>query len=203
MFDRGLEKTLIFKHSSRMRSLTLKSAPVFALLGLVVFASGAAAQIGRTKGPIDITADKLEVVDAQKVALWSGAVEARQDGNTMRSDRMTVQFSGAKGPSSGSAMGKDWGEIRSLVAEGRVFFITPAEVARGERAVYDVTLDQIRMTGGVVVTRGQNVLKGDTLLIDVKSGRSTFDSSAKGRSAPTRVRGVFYPEKKAETPAGN
>ncbi len=170
------------------------------LLGL---AAPAQAQIGRSRGPIDISADKLDVQDAQKTALWTGSVEARQDSNTLRADRMTVYFAGPKTGANGQ-MGKDWGEIQRMIAEGRVFFITPQEVARGERAVYDITTDRITMTGGVVVTRGQNVLKGSTLLIDVKSGHSTFDGEGKGKSAPSRVRGVFYPNSKpAAAPTGN
>ncbi len=179
---------------------TLKTTLAIAVLAL--FATGALAQIGRTKGPIDIAADRLEVVDAQKTAIWSGAVEARQDGNTMRADVMTVNFSGNGTSAASGAMGRNWGDIKSLVANGRVFFISPGEVARGNSAVYDMGSDRITITGDVVVTRGQNVLKGDTLLIDVKSGRSTLDSTTKGKSAPKRVRGVFYTDPKAApTPA--
>ena len=183
-----------FSLSGCMKISTLIASAALACL----LACPAHAQIGRTKGPIDIAADRLEVVDAQKMAIWSGAVEARQDGNTLRADTMTVHFAGSGNSAASGAMGRNWGDIRQMVANGRVFFITPAEVARGNHAVYDMASDRITMTGDIVVTRGQNVLKGDTLFIDVKSGRSTLDSSTKGKSAPKRVRGVFYPDKKSE-----
>jgi lipopolysaccharide export system protein LptA len=55
--------------------------------------------------------------------------------------------------------------------------------------------DQITLTGGVVVTRGLNVIKGDTLIIEVSTGKTTISSNTGpgGKPKTERVRGVFQP----------
>jgi lipopolysaccharide export system protein LptA len=50
------------------------------------------------------------------------------------------------------------------------------------------------MTGDVIVAQGDSVVKGDKLIIEVKTGHATMVSAAQGRGAPNRVRGVFYPD---------
>lgn len=153
------------------------------------------AQIGKASdGPIDISADRLEVIDQNREALWIGNVEAKQGQNTLRSDRMTVKFTKTQASAQSDTPGEGWGEINTLYATGRVFFITPQEVARGEAGEYQAKDDRIILTGNVVVTRGQNVLKGDKLIVDVATGKSVLESNEKGRKADERVRGVFYPK---------
>ena len=159
--------------------------------------TGARAQIAGGGGPIDVTADELEMFDAQKLAVWRGKVEALQGPNRMLADQLNVYFSGRTGapaPNANgqSSVGRNWGEVQRLVADGNVFFISPQQTARGLRAVYEVAPDTITMTGDVVIVTGENVVKGDKLVIQVKTGHATIVSDAKGRNQPERVRGVFY-----------
>jgi lipopolysaccharide export system protein LptA len=84
------------------------------------------------------------------------------------------------------------GNIKQMIAEGHAFYVTQNETARGERMVYDAEPDTITLTGGVVVVQGKNVLRGDKMVIDRKSGQTTMVSDATGRNTPGRVRGVFY-----------
>jgi lipopolysaccharide export system protein LptA len=181
-----------------------------ASLGATVLAGGAAdAQLapGNSNAPTDITADGLEVIDAQHLAIYRGNVEAVQDGHRMVSDVLNVYFedtgSGAKAapakpktvtPATGgvAAAGSSWGSIRQLVADGHVFFVSTNQTARGDHAVYDVTPDTITMTGDVVMVQGDNVIKGDKVVIQVKTGHADVISNVVGRNKPDRVRGVFY-----------
>ena len=182
---------------TRMAKLTA----VAALCGLGLAWGAADAQIAPGNGPIDVTADQLEMVDAQHLAIWKGNVEAVQNGNRLVSDVMNVYFSGkgassakpAPKPAGGAAsVGQDWGAVRQLVADGHVFFVSTTQTARGNHAVYDVVPDTITMTGDVVVVQGDNVIKGDKLVIQVKTGHADVISNTTGRSKPERVRGVFY-----------
>ena len=63
-------------------------------------------------------------------------------------------------------------------------------VVRGDKAVYTRADDTLVVTGDVVLTQGQNVLKGSRLVVYVGAGRATMDQG------PGRVRGVFYPDNK-------
>jgi lipopolysaccharide export system protein LptA len=173
------------------------------LAGVALTAADARAQLASGKGPIDVTADQLEMVDAQHLAIWRGNVEALQNGNRLVSDVLNVYFSGKAAPGTApppppaaagapGGMGADWGDVQRLVADGHVFYVSSDQTARGEHAVYEAAPDVITMTGDVVLVQGKNVTKGDTLVIDVKTNHAVLTSIAQGRNRPERVRGVFY-----------
>ena len=54
------------------------------------FAAPALAQIGTQGGPMDITAEHLEVFDTERRAVFSGDVDAAQGDANLRSDRLEV-----------------------------------------------------------------------------------------------------------------
>lgn len=159
--------------------------------------------VGDSNAPIDITANNLELIDAQRVQIWRGAVEAVQGQNRLRTTELRVFHApkaGGQPSSGGNAQLGDWGEARRMLAQGDVYFVTPDTVARGTTGDYDLVRDVITISGNVILTRGENVLRGDRLVIDVASGRSTMESNTPGRGNQ-RVRGVFYPEQRAAQPA--
>ena len=168
----------------------------------VLFGGATSAQFAPGGGPIDITADELELVDAQHLAIWRGDVEALQGRNRMRADVLNIYFSGEPSAASAStgAPGRNWGKVQKVVSEGNVFFISPSQTARGDHGLYDLASNSITITGDVIVSQGQSVVHGDKMIIDVKTGHATMASNAKGRGVPGRVRGIFYPN--GSTPAG-
>lgn len=162
------------------------------LLALVVmvFAAPAFAQgvLGGMdpKQPIEIDADKLDVFQAQNKAVFEGEVVAKQGTVTLSSDKMTVFYAGdAKARAAGN------NSIKTIEAEGNVFIKTPQETAQGSKGVYDVQKNVLDLTGDVVLTRGQNVLKGSSVNFDMTSGRSTVASTG---SQGGRVKGLFVPQ---------
>ena len=50
------------------------------------------------------------------------------------------------------------------------------QVVTGETAVFDTRTNLITMLGGVVLTQGKNVLRGDRLLVDMTTGVSRVES---------------------------
>jgi len=173
------------------------------LCASLTVAGPAAAQFSAGGGPIDLTADQLELVDAQRLAVWRGAVEALQGRNRMHADELRIFFSegSADAKSSSAAPGRNWGKVKRMEAEGHVFFVSPTQTARGDHGLYELGPDTITITGDVIVASGQSVVHGDKLVIDVKTNRATMVSSAKGRGAQSRVRGIFYPNE-SSTPQG-
>ena len=177
-----------------------------ALAAALALAAVARAQLAPGGGPTDVTADQLEMVDAQHLAIWRGNVEAVQNGNRLVSDVLNVYFAGKAAPPAGAkpapaapkpgggpaGVGSDWGPVQRMVAEGHVYFVGQNQTARGEHAVYELEPDTITMTGDVVMVQGDNVVKGDKLVIQVKTGHADVVSDATGRNKPERVRGVFY-----------
>ncbi len=160
------------------------------------------------KGPIDVTGNKAERYDDKHLTIWHGGaggpVEVVQNGARLVCDTLYVySYAPGEGPGApakappvaktADAVGDTTtGSIKQLVAEGHVFYVTQNETARGEHGVYDAEPDTITMTGAVVVVQGKNVLRGDKMVIDRKTGQTTMVSDASGRNNPNRVRGVFY-----------
>lgn len=163
-----------------------------AALVAAAVAMTAQAQIAPGGGPIDITADSLEVNEGQRTQVWKGKVEALQGQNRLRADTLTVYHAGSGGGArTGTSPGPSMGDIDRLEARGNVYFVSPTQVVRGDQAIYTQSTDTLVVTGDVILTQGENVLKGSRLVVNVGAGRATMD-----QGSGSRVRGVFYPEKK-------
>jgi lipopolysaccharide export system protein LptA len=75
--------------------------------------------------------------------------------------------------------------IKKLVASGNVVVTQKDQVVTGETAVFDTKTNLVTMLGGVVLTQGKNVLRGDRLLVDMTTGVSRVESDS------GRVQGLF------------
>jgi lipopolysaccharide export system protein LptA len=147
-----------------------------------------------TSLPIEITADILEVVQDQRIAIFTGNVDAVQGDMVLSADQLRVHY-GDAGDAAPAAPGT--GSIRRIEAEGNVFLSSPRETAQGTAGVYDVASNRVTMAGAVVLTREDNVIRGERLEIDLVSGRSQIFAavpSTEGGTPPQRVRALFVPE---------
>lgn len=126
--------------------------------------------------PIEITADALEVRQAESRAIFSGSVVAGQGALRLTADTLDVWYAQAEGGG---------GDIDRLRAEGDVFLTSGAESARGAWAEYKVSSGMITMGGGVVLAQGENAIRGERLVVDLTSGQ--------GRVEGGRVQSVFNP----------
>ncbi len=169
-----------------------------ALLALVLGAgvTGAAAQEAvlldhDTSQPIEITADTLEFQRDQGVAIFSGAVNAIQGDMVLRADILRVHYRAGEESNAGFS-----GAISRIDAQGSVFFSTLAETAKGDSGVYDVRNGTITLIGAVVLTRGDNVLTGNRLELNLATGSSRLYSD--GADGEGRVHGLFVPVEGAE-----
>ena len=133
-----------------------------------------------TSLPIEITADSLEVTQKERLAVFRGNVDAVQGRMKLTASEIRVRYRSGSG-------GESVGAISRIDATGGVRFATPSETAEGDTGVYDVDARRITLTGSVVLTRGDNVLRGEKLTLDLATGRSRIESSE-------RVRGLFQPK---------
>ena len=168
----------------------------------------ATAQMAQGSGPIDLSANSLELVDAQHLAVWRGDVDAVRGTNRLRSDILNIYFNGKPGEDSasassqGAAPGRNWGKVDHMVAEGHVYYVSPTQNARSDHAVYEMAPDTITMTGDVIVVQGQSVIHGEKLIIDVRSGHATMAAAEDSRAPSGRVRAVIYPNEADKGGAG-
>ncbi len=179
--------------------------------------------------PIDIESDLLTVHDAKKYATFSGNVKAVQGSTTLRAkeldvhyvggtEKLTGQNSGTATPAAsqtpapaatGGAAAQTTGtgaQISKIEARGEVVITSEDDqTTTSDWALYDVPAQLVTVGGNVVLTQGQNVLKGDRLVIDLKTGESRFENTG-NTAAGGRIRALFMPKQEgaagAAKPAG-
>ena len=169
--------------------MTFRFLPALMLLAAMVFAANANAQQGTahdTELPIEIAADALEVQQDKQIAVFSGNVDAQQGIIKLRADRIWVHYQGDAAEDAARAISK-------IDAEGKVFFSSGTETAEGDQGTYNVDNGVITLTGEVVLTQGNNVIKGNRLVFDLTTGQSTMDGDKSGGDG--RVRGLFVPRR--------
>jgi len=176
----------------------------------VLCAPGALAQPAQSKGPpnalqgfsqnrdepVHIEAATLEVRDKEKLATFSGNVRVKQGDTSMRSKSLLVFYEqpgdGKGGKPMPAATPGPGGEqkIKRLEARGSVVVTQKDQTATGELGIFDMQTNTVTLTGGVVMTQGQNVLRGERLVVDLSSGVSRVES---GKNGQGRVQGLFMP----------
>jgi lipopolysaccharide export system protein LptA len=151
--------------------------------------------------PIKIEAATLEMRDKKKEATFAGNVKVVQGDTTMTSKTLVVFYESSSTPAVATAAGSKSGKsapiqsatpgpggassIKRLEARGSVVVTQKDQVVTGETAVFDTKSNLVTMLGGVVLTQGKNVLRGDRLMVDLTTGVSRVESDS------GRVQGLF------------
>jgi lipopolysaccharide export system protein LptA len=161
--------------------------------------------------PVHIEAATLVVRDKDKVATFSGDVKVVQGDTTMKSKSLVVFYeqdaeadktgTAAKPPAKNmqAATPGPGGEqkIKRLEAHGNVVVLQKDQTATGELGIFDMKTNTVTMTNNVVMTQGQNVLRGEKLIVDLTTGVSRVES---GKNGQGRVQGLFLPGSAPNTP---
>ncbi len=151
--------------------------------------------------PIQIEAATLEMRDKKKEATFSGNVKVVQGDTTLTSKTLVVFYDATPTPAAAPAANSKAAKsapiqsstpgpggsssIRRLEAKGNVVVTQKDQVVTGETAVFDTRSNLITMLGGIVLTQGKNVLRGDRLMVDMTTGVSRVESDS------GRVQGLF------------
>ena len=129
---------------------------------------------------LDISAERLEMKQKEGRAVFKGSVNVKQGRLTLTSDTLTVFYQtdgGLENPS-----------ISRLDAEGNVTMTSETESLSGSWGIYDVDRRLLTFGGNVVLTQGDNTLRGERLEFDLVSGLAKLDGEINGDG---RVRGKF------------
>lgn len=157
-----------------------------------MFAAPAGAQLSSEGGPIRVNADNSSVYERQRRVLVVGNVDIIQGTARLRADEVTLTYSGTSSSGGGGqqGIGRGFGAIETMSADGNVFYITPELKARGDQGTYVAAQDTITMTGDVVLIRGEDVARGCELVLEVDAGRSTL----RGCGDDGRVQMLIVPD---------
>ena len=129
--------------------------------------------------PVRIQAASLEVRNKDKVATFSGDVHVTQGDTNLRCKILMVFYEDdptrnampAAQPGPGGQQ-----RIRRMEGRGGVVVTQKDQVATGDAGEFDMHTNTVTLTGNVVVTRGQDVLRGQRLVVDLTNGVSRVDS---------------------------
>lgn len=134
--------------------------------------------------PINIAADSFQADLNAKSLTYTGNVLVVQGDTKLRANQVHVATLN--------------GKADKITASGKVVVDSPASgTATGDNGVYSVGPRVVVMTGNVVLKKGNNVLKGAQLTVNLNTGLATVGGGAKapGVQGTTggRVQGVFTP----------
>ncbi len=144
-------------------------------------------------GPIDVTAKRLEVLDAAKTANFTGAVIARQAGMTLTTDQLEIGYTGGgTNPLAAATSGGSAQNIRSATAIRNVVIVTAdGRKATADKSIFDQQANSMTLLGAVVLSQAGSVLHADKVVADL-AGRQTHVTAA------NRVTGHFIATAKPE-----
>jgi len=196
------------RFSSSIRLLAAASALL--TLGLFAAAAPSRAQSSATTQPsglklsgdkpIQIESDKLEVHQAESVAVFTGNVNVVQDPTVLKAGKMTVYY--VKDPSGAAKAGTQAAgaamtgsaNIDHLEIEDKVYIKSDNQVATGDRGTFDMKTEVLVLSGSkVVLSQGDNVLVGCRLTVQMKTGLAQVDACG------GRVMMSITPPAKADT----
>lgn len=160
--------------------------------------------------PIQIDAARLEVRDKSKIATFFGDAKADvkvvQGDTTMRSKTLEVYYEQDNAPSAGGKPAKaatpgpgGSSQIKRLIAIGSVIVTQKDQTVTGAKGEFDMKTNTIVMTGtkggeGVTMTQGDNVLRGERLVVDMTTGVSRVEGG--------RVQGLFKSNSQSQPSSG-
>ena len=131
--------------------------------------------------PVKINAAALEVRDKDKAATFSGDVRAVQGDTELRCKTLTVHYdeeqrsTGMKAAEPGPA-GQQ--QIRRIEAKGGVVVTQKDQTTNGDSVVFEMRANIVTLIGNVVLTRGQDILRGHKLVVDLTNGTSKIESGS-------------------------
>lgn len=128
--------------------------------------------------PVEVLSDSLKVNQESGKAVFSGDVRVNQGTMHMQAAEVEVIYDP-----------KDRSKISTLHATGGVTLVSSTEAAEAQEAVYDVVAGTVVMTGNVLLTQGENVMSGNKLNVDLRTGTGQMDGRVRTLLKPATKTG--------------
>ena len=161
--------------------MTTRLAAFFGAAFVLLSAATPHAQTAKAPVPVDISANEMEILDAEKKAIFKGAVDATRGTTRLRSDTLTVTYAEVKQPD-----GSMKTDATDLDARGNVTINTPRETITGDWAKFNPQTNKLVVGGAVKLVQGATVLSGNELRADLNTDKIQMVGG--------RVKGSFLPE---------
>ncbi len=117
--------------------------------------------------PVEVTADTLDVNQADGSAEFAGNVRVGQGEMRLSADRVQVIYN------------QESRGIERMVATGSVVLVNGPDAAQADRADYSVDTGTVVMTGSVLLTQGQSALTSDKMTVNLTTGTAQMNGRVK------------------------
>lgn len=132
--------------------------------------------------PVVVTATRLEYVDANRRARYSGGVTAKGAGATISADHIDIllQATGQRGSVAVSGPS----QLNQIIAEGNVAIQQAERLATGEKLVYTSSDGRFVLTGGppVITDAERGSIRGDSLTFYSRDDKVVVESGNASRT---------------------
>jgi lipopolysaccharide export system protein LptA len=166
--------------------------------------AGAPPKNTETEFPLRITAARLEADQPNRLITFSGQVKAEYGKATLFADQVRIFYQPGAATKTAAApaappAGQDADPLAGLGSEkidrieakGKVRLVQEDKVASGQEAIFYKNRDEVVLTGNPQLWRGDNNLKGEKIIFNLKQNRVLVESSA-----AQRVEAHLYPQTK-------
>ena len=135
----------------------------FITLLFIVFITSANAK------QIKIVSDRLEIIRAENISIFSGNVYAMEENLEIWSEKLIVTSS------------KDENEIKEINAHGNVKILREELSINGDKAQYDPIKNKLLVFGKVEVLQNQSTILCDKIIVDLENSSSIMSSDSNKR----------------------
>ena len=129
----------------------------------------------------DIESDSMEIIDAEKKAIFTGNVHATRGDTVLNANQLTVLYDEIKQPD-----GTTKTDATSLDARGAVVIKTKKETITGDWAKINPQTNKLVVGGNVKLVQGATILTGPELRADLDTNKVEMTGG--------RVKGSFLPK---------
>ena len=118
---------------------------------------------------IKIISDKLEIIRAEHISIFSGNVYAVEDNLEIWSEELIVTSN------------KDENEIKEINAHGNIKIIREELSINGDKARYNPIQNKLFVFGNVEVLQNQSTILCDKIIVDLENSSSIMSSDSNKR----------------------
>jgi lipopolysaccharide transport protein LptA len=117
---------------------------------------------------LEIESDKLIIKENPLLSEFIGNVYVKNEINQFWGNKIIVEYDDTK-------------KIRFITIIGDVVIVRPNERITGNKAFYNLKLEKIKINGNVSVSKNDDILHGDELLVDLISSISIIKGNKNKR----------------------
>ncbi len=148
--------------------------------------------MGNNDEPIQIEADKLEIIDTQNTALLTGNVTVVQGKTILKARTIKVYYLKP------SESNKSNNGIRKIEASSKVAVRSGDNHVTADKATIDMVTEFVTLSGNVLISQGNNIVKGCQASVNLKTNVSQVKPCKGQGSGGGRIKILLDPKSRKQ-----